>query len=125
MTTVRPLTQSAIGFFVSATEVYNRQLAALLVNVKVIPMASRVPWTHFLLQEVTKADEKDILSGKLMQLATVKLDGKPSNRSVVFRGFLGSDSLLFYGDYRYVTNMRCSKYRSISITLEHACRWQA
>lgn len=35
-----------------------------------------------------------------LQLATVKLDGRPSCRTIVFRGFQGPERIAFYGDYR-------------------------
>jgi pyridoxamine 5'-phosphate oxidase len=62
-------------------------------------MAAAAPWKSAL-EEVLKNNPDTFLS-KLMQLATVKPDGRPSNRTLVFRGFLGAtDGITFFGDFR-------------------------
>lgn len=58
------------------------------------------------LDAALEANKEDPTS-RFMQLATVKPDGKPSNRTVVFRGFLGDTHRLhFYADARFVRNTR-------------------
>lgn len=53
----------------------------------------------------------------VMQLATVKPDGRPSNRNLVYRGFLdGRDAIVFFGD------RRCAACGSARSALWGACR---
>jgi pyridoxamine 5'-phosphate oxidase len=57
------------------------------------------PWRSPLARALHRNRSKP--HARYLQLATVTPDGKPANRTVVFRGFLnGSDSLQFITDFR-------------------------
>jgi hypothetical protein len=59
------------------------------------------PWKLLLQQSLRKNDK--LRHAKYMQIATVRPDGRPANRTVVFRGFLwDTDRLTF------VTDARCA-----------------
>ena len=50
------------------------------------------------------AFRRSLLSALRYQLATIRADGRPANRTVVHRGFLGeSDTLLSISDIRFAT----------------------
>jgi len=58
-----------------------------------------VPWKNSLLQSLEKNSKLSF--SKFFQLATVKPDGKPANRTVVYRGFDSeSERILFTTDTR-------------------------
>eukprot|EP00879_Flechtneria_rotunda_P021996 GHRR01023198.1.p1 GENE.GHRR01023198.1~~GHRR01023198.1.p1 ORF type:complete len:151 (+),score=27.50 GHRR01023198.1:352-804(+) len=62
-------------------------------------MLSSAPWRPMLLKSLDKNHE--LPYAKFFQLATVRANGRPANRTVVFRGFLGeSDDLTFVTDRR-------------------------
>ncbi|GAX80111.1 hypothetical protein CEUSTIGMA_g7549.t1 [Chlamydomonas eustigma] len=57
------------------------------------------PWKKKLLNSLEQ--NKSLAYAKYVQLATIQVDGKPANRTVVFRGFLGvGDDLTFVTDRR-------------------------
>ncbi len=57
------------------------------------------PWKE-VLQKALKRNAKNRES-KYVQIATVRPDGRPANRTVVYRGFLGeTDKLTFVTDIR-------------------------
>lgn len=65
------------------------------------------PWRALVLKAAKK--NGSVPSAKYVQLATVKPSGRPSNRTIVFRGFLGDgDELTF------VTDARSTKARAKS-----------
>ena len=64
-------------------------------------------WRAAVLTAIKKND-KHMPYAKYLQLATVKKDGRPANRSVVFRGFLGESSKV-----TVVTDLRSSKIKEI------------
>lgn len=64
-------------------------------------------WRAAVLTAIKKND-KHMPYAKYLQLATVKKDGRPANRTVVFRGFLGESSKV-----TVVTDLRSSKIKEI------------
>uniref|UniRef100_A0A061QXV9 Pyridoxamine 5-phosphate oxidase n=3 Tax=Tetraselmis sp. GSL018 TaxID=582737 RepID=A0A061QXV9_9CHLO len=73
-----------------------------------VPAAvSEVPWQQ-LVNSSLKANKR-LPYAKYVQLATVREDGRPANRTVVFRGFLWNTEKL-----TFVTDRRSSKINDIS-----------
>lgn len=64
--------------------------------------AAAAPWREALQRAL--AANAALPHAKYVQLATVRPDGRPANRTIVFRGFLGSqpDVLTFVTDARCV-----------------------
>lgn len=61
--------------------------------------ASHAPWRSLLKESLRRNDK--LRHSKYLQLATVRPDGRPANRTVVFRGFLwDTDRLTFVTDAR-------------------------
>jgi pyridoxamine 5'-phosphate oxidase len=57
------------------------------------------PWRSSLAHALHR--NRALVYSRYLQLATVRLDGRPANRTVVFRGFgSGSDRLIFISDDR-------------------------
>ena len=57
------------------------------------------PWKQLLQQTLRKNDR--LRHSKYFQIATVRPDGRPANRTVVYRGFLwDTDALTFVTDRR-------------------------
>lgn len=69
------------------------------------PMAA--PWRVKVLKSLAR--NKRLVNSRYVQLATVKPDGRPSNRTVVFRGFLGDTD-----DLTFVTDSRSNKIRELA-----------
>lgn len=65
------------------------------------------PWRTVLLGSLHRNRSQP--SSRYIQLATVTLDGKPANRTVVFRGFLDNSNQL-----QIITDSRSSKLSEIS-----------
>ncbi|KAL2634482.1 hypothetical protein R1flu_005961 [Riccia fluitans] len=62
-------------------------------------MASITPWRQLLLDSIQA--NKHLRHSEYFQLATVKENGRPANRTVVFRGFIqGTEKLQFTTDAR-------------------------
>lgn len=63
-------------------------------------VVTRAPWRVHIQKSIAK--NKRLANSRYVQLATVRPDGRPANRTVVFRGFLGDDddSLTFVTDKR-------------------------
>jgi len=72
-----------------------------MMSAKMAVDASVGPWKQ-LIQTSLKRNEK-VRHSRYFQIATVRRDGKPSNRTVVYRGFLwDTDRLTFVTDLRWV-----------------------
>ncbi len=67
-------------------------------------MTPAAPWKAAV--EGALKSNADNPASNFMQLATIKPDGRPSNRTLVFRGFLGpTNRISFFGDFRH--NWEC------------------
>ncbi len=63
-------------------------------------MSATAPWRSALLKSLDL--NKELKYATFFQLATVRPNGKPANRTMVYRGFVGeSTKLTFTTDSRY------------------------
>ncbi|MEW5319975.1 MAG: hypothetical protein WDW38_011083 [Sanguina aurantia] len=70
--------------------------------------AGVAPWKEGLLKALSK--NKGLANAKYVQIATVRPDGRPSNRTVVFRGFLRQIT----NDLTFITDRRAKKVAEIA-----------
>lgn len=78
---------------------------------------SLAPW-RTLLQQSLEAN-KAVPFSRYCQLATVKPDGSPANRTVVYRGFIGdSDRLTVTTDTRWAAD---SRHDNLYVSFETPC----
>mmetsp|Transcript_2601 Transcript_2601/g.4419 ORF Transcript_2601/g.4419 Transcript_2601/m.4419 type:complete len:200 (-) Transcript_2601:298-897(-) len=70
-------------------------------------LAKSATWKERLQQSLKK--NASLAYAKYVQLATVKEDGRPANRTVVFRGFLGNTE-----DLTFITDMRSNKVQEVA-----------
>lgn len=70
-----------------------------MASTPAVRMAQQAPWRELLQRALKK--NSGCRHSRYVQLATVRPDGRPANRTVVYRGFLGeSDVLTFVTDSR-------------------------
>lgn len=70
-----------------------------------------VPWKELL--DSSLAVNKHLIHSKYMQIATIKKNGRPANRTVVFRGFLSAASMSAGDTLTFVTDSRSEKIEQI------------
>lgn len=69
-------------------------------------MSAAAPWRSALLKSLDL--NKELKYSTFFQLATVRPNGKPANRTMVYRGFVGeSTKLTFTTDSRYTGGHKC------------------
>jgi len=76
-------------------------------------MSATAPWRSALLKSLDL--NKELKYATFFQLATVRPNGKPANRTMVYRGFVGeSTKLTFTTDSRYqgATFVQCINLRA-------------
>jgi pyridoxamine 5'-phosphate oxidase len=69
-------------------------------------LMSLAPWRSSLARALHR--NRSLPHSRYFQLATVHTDGRPANRTVVFRGFLGDTNLL-----KIITDVRSQKFNQI------------
>lgn len=72
------------------------------------PLRAVAPWRDVLKRAL--GANRGVRHSRYVQLATVRPDGRPANRSVVYRGFLGEDSDVL----TFVTDSRSRKIEEIA-----------
>ena len=73
-------------------------------------MTAAAPWRSALLKSLDL--NKELKYSTFFQLATVRPNGKPANRTMVYRGFVGdSTKLTFTTDSRFVLASCCTAAR--------------
>ena len=72
-------------------------------------MSAAAPWRSALLKSLDL--NKELKYSTFFQLATVRPNGKPANRTMVYRGFVGeSTKLTFTTDSRYTGGHNCTTH---------------
>jgi hypothetical protein len=78
-------------------------------------MASAAPWKESLQRALKKnAASRD---SRYVQLATVRPDGRPANRTIVYRGFLAEGDIL-----TFVTDSRWAQVVGLLMKCATPCR---
>lgn len=70
-------------------------------------MMSLAPWRSLLARALHR--NRSLVYARYLQLATIRLDGRPANRTVVFRGFLADTNQLMF-----VTDARSEKAEQVN-----------
>lgn len=79
-------------------------------------MSAAAPWRSALLKSLDL--NKELKYSTFFQLATVRPNGKPANRTMVYRGFVGeSTKLTFTTDSRYTDGSQMYCTRACSCTV--------
>ncbi|KAJ9534878.1 hypothetical protein QJQ45_029562 [Haematococcus lacustris] len=79
-------------------------------------MADMPPWLS-IIEKSVKAN-KSLAYARYVQLATIRPDGRPANRTVVFRGFLKESS-----DLTFITDLRSNKVAELSANPAAEVAW--
>lgn len=77
------------------------RITAMAAPAAAAPLRAVAPWRDVLKRAL--GANRGVRHSRYVQLATVRPDGRPANRSVVYRGFLGEDSDVL----TFVTDSRC------------------
>ena len=80
---------------------YANTRVTFAVPIQVGTMSAAAPWRNALLKSLDL--NKELKYSTFFQLATVKPNGKPANRTMVYRGFVGESTKL-----TFTTDSRCA-----------------